>query len=130
MAKKLTVAQQAENAIKWIDRLTRYKKTTYVLRSVGDETKYCCLGVACKLLEEKPDYSEASYDALPALIGINGSLGGFSGLVDGYNNLARVNDAMYGMDPDFKNMKKFIKKNIKYIFKPSVAKLVAKHYAD
>lgn len=137
--KKLSAAQQAKNAIKWIDNLTRYKKTTGVL---GRHGRYCCLGAACRIMKMEPskgDWSLGNDSRLISVLGLNDADGGFR-LVDGYSgiiegdipvySLVNMNDDLYPEDAGFKNVKAFIIKHAKRVFRPSVSKLVAKHYAS
>ena len=131
MAKKLTSAQQAANAIKWIDRLTRYKKTTGTLERDG---KYCCLGVACKTLGVPYEVGETWKPDLSEVLGMYDDEGEFylkgeKTRVDGQQCLTMVNDGPHAKDRGFSGMRKFILANSKFIFKPRVHKLIKEHYA-
>lgn len=104
---------------KWIDAL-KSGKYQQCGKTLCNEGKYCCLGVAnevCELEEEDKNSLLNSYD----LLGLYGSLGDleeYGMIVDGskYYALGEANDA----GASFKEIAEFIEKNPGNVFQRSV----------
>ena len=152
-----TIEEKIANAIKWIDALkpeAGFKKTvnklkkTYNPKSISydflydeknkDETRYCCLGVACEVLNREIKVGQSSERALLDEMGLREEEGQFQD-VDGepidvyagngaYRHLTTVNDACYRHDDDFTNMRKFIIDNLEAIFVNDVAVGLRQYY--
>ena len=141
----ITHTVQAKNAIKWIDSLKGgkkgYKKGTYMLGSSevddnGYPEKYCCLGVACRTLDLKvANWGDGSDKRLVKKLGLNDANGEFvdhkTTFLKSLNKqtyITGINDITFAKDTTFTNIRKFILKNLDYIFIPDVAKKLKEHY--
>ena len=141
----ITHTVQAKNAIRWIDSLKGgkkgFKKGVNAL-GVTDESingypqNYCCLGVACRVLNIEPDYWSACYEeSLVDKLGLNDDEGTF---FDHQTNeivkfrevesLVEMNDELFEEDETFTNVRAFILKHLDVIFVPPVAKKLKEHY--
>lgn len=130
METKLTSKEQAENAVRWAKALAsgRYKKTHGTLRKeVDGETRYCCLGVACRVF--KTNTSEDEYEAVKVLLGLNTEIGDFfsKGKPVGVKDaacLTELNDETFRKDDTFRNVHSAIVSKYRRVFRPSVAKFL------
>lgn len=136
MEKQLTAKQQAANAIKWLDNLRYYKKTTAQLGRydyVDNTTKYCCLGVACKVMKLKFDLFQSYDERLKNLLGFSEDKALFKSGGKEINGswvggIMSTNDQSFKFDRGFKNMTRVIKENFDDLFVPEVAEILKKHY--
>lgn len=138
----MTTEQQVKNAIKWIDALKGgkkgFKKTIGVLGEDNDEDgepdEFCCLGVACKVLDVKVnDWYKGTEPLLVNILGLNDEEGEFNERIRisktfSVENITSVNDDVYTEDETFTNIRKFILKHLDKMFIPSVAQQLIKHY--
>lgn len=111
---------------KWLQALEsgNYKQGKHLLRSSNDE--YCCLGVACELLNYNREKQETCYsyngrsEVLPSMkeLGLYSLSGNFHIPVNydniPYYNLAALNDA--GLS--FKDIASMIRSNPENVFAP------------
>lgn len=130
---KLTNKKIAENAIRWIDNLQYYKKTTGLLgQKVDGVMKYCCLGVGCRVLDVKVDFDSGTSQEFADLVGLASESGEFPNAAtinDAYcYSLVDVNDDAYDEDRGFKNVKAAILSNLDKVFIEPIAKILIKHY--
>lgn len=134
----ITHKQQAKNAIKWIDSLKGgkkgFKKTTHVLgvdtNGDGEPDKFCCLGVACKVLNVDVEFTDTSSEKLVPLVGLYNTHGVFKSSIKGYSYLTSINDVLYQTDETFTNVRKFILKHLDKIFIEPVANELMTHYGE
>lgn len=144
----ITHTAQATNAIKWIDSLKGgkkgFKKGTgslgqhFIHTEHDDQTPdtYCCLGVGCRVLDVDITHWWESFSREFSLrVGLNDSEGIFLDpktrlgvTIEGYIDIAEVNDDLYSMDTDFKRMRVFILKHLDKMFIPGVAEKLKQHY--
>lgn len=60
MHSNMTIVEQRENRKKWVEALRsgKYKQgKEYLAQEIGEETVFCCLGVACELVT--PEHEQA-----------------------------------------------------------------------
>mgnify|MGYP001008615942 CR=1 FL=1 len=135
---------RTKNAIKWIDALrpeVGFRKTISKLGQMDEQGKmsYCCLGVACRTMEYTDiDFNAPTNDDLVDDLGLHDREGSLRSIVtqDGcvekpsssWWRLTMINDKAFGKDFDFKNMRDFIIKNIRFLFVKEVAEELNKHY--
>jgi hypothetical protein len=147
----ITHTAQAKNAVKWIDSLKGGKKgfkkgiealgTFTYGESIGrvkdgHPQKYCCLGVACRTLNIKPDSWRNEYEpSLVNKLGLHSYEGTFMDpqtnvkvVRKGIDKIVDMNDDLFGDDETFTNVRAFILKHLDVIFVPPVAEMVKKHY--
>jgi hypothetical protein len=147
----ITHTAQAKNAVKWIDSLKGgkkgFKKGIEALGTVtygepigsvkdGHPQKYCCLGVACRTLNIKPDSWRNEYEpSLVNKLGLHSYEGTFMDpqtnvkvVRKGMDKIVDMNDELFGDDETFTNVRAFILKHLDVIFVPPVAEMVKKHY--
>lgn len=152
------IHNKVKNAIAWIDALdpkNKWQKTIGQLgcslledgekvKDIKEDMAYCCLGVACRVMEYKRvDFRETVKESLVEDIGLFEMEGHFFSVakngklipkvieVDDFRSvpcLTSVNDYIYGKSENFVEVRKFIMKNLKYIFIPEVADKLTKHY--
>lgn len=123
----MTNKEQAANAVKWVNNLTRYKKTTGQLGAIDDEGvhRYCCLGVGCKVVGVTPnDWNDGFETKLTGLLGLFDERGTAPDQIEGEDHLANVNDELFPSDEGFHNMKRVIAENYKKVFRPGVARYI------
>jgi len=135
----ITHTAQAKNAIKWIDSLKGgkkgYKKGTGELGDNNENPqRYCCLGVACRVLDVIP-YSwknGINYELVDklGLHDVNGEFRneGQSVNIEGVYCIIDMNDDLYENDETFTRVRAFILKNLDVIFIPGVAEKLKQHY--
>lgn len=138
----MTTKQQIANAIKWIDALdpkSGFKKTVAKLGNGDpDNPRYCCLGVACKVLD-KPNINWEALVHTPLCddLGICTSTATFIRSVEvktdkGFkmkaSSLTLLNDSVYPHDNDFKNIHEFILSHLDIVFIKGVAEGLKEHY--
>ncbi len=137
---------RTKNAIKWIDALkpeVGFRKTTDRLGRIEEQGKmsYCCLGVACRTMEYTlVDFSAPTNHDLTEDLGLHDAEGLLERFIDdngnvekpttSYSRLSMINDKVFKDDTDFKNIREFILKNIRFIFVRPVADELQIHYTS
>lgn len=153
---------RTQNAIRWIDALkpeAGFKKTVHKLKKTykpnlgfsrdyltseryKDQTRYCCLGVACEVLGREinvGDYVSIHLMDDVGLKQIEGQLTDGEGKAvyvyakgssQKFNYLTVVNDDAYPHDDDFSNIREFILDNIEFIFISEVARGLKEHFKN
>ena len=123
--KKEVLSIQAVNAIAWIKALLsgKYKQTKQVLGSKKEG--FCCWGLGCYIT--KTDYNplESWNFELYENIGFNSKLGFLGTPLNGFSDLADVNDAT---DTTFKEIGQHLITNAETEFIPDVAAAIKKHF--
>jgi hypothetical protein len=143
----ITHTVQANNVIKWIDSLKDFKKGVNTLGSNepdeddnGDyPTKYCCLGVACRVFDIEPQngWSWGIEVSLLDKLGLHTYEGTFMDpqtnkkvLVKGMDSLTRMNDNLFGKDETFTRVEDFILEHLEVIFIPPVVEKLIEYYGE
>jgi hypothetical protein len=134
----ITHTAQAKSAVKWIDSLKGgkkgFKKGVYALgdnEEGGYPTEYCCLGVACRVLNIEPTYwANETEPSLVGKLGLNDEHGTFLDyqIREGVGRIVDMNDELFEEDETFTNVRAFILKHLDVIFVPPVAKKLKEHY--
>ena len=131
----MTHTEQANNAIKWIDNLHKYKQAPFGNRGeLGNtDTGFCCLGASCEILQIPYRAHDGTSSALKAAVGLinyNGHFGDPRAYSKKYYNktsLATVNDDTHA---GFKRIARLLRTKPEWVFISEVAKLIAKHYSN
>jgi hypothetical protein len=128
MGKKITVEEQAKNAVLWINRLatTRVKQG---VEELGDsESGYCCLGYGCKILNVPYNPSNVDSDNLADKIGLISSMGEFDTPLkyDSINEASMLTELNDEAKYSFRRISTVIKSRVGEIFEPKVAILIKK----
>lgn len=122
---KNTTQTQFESAVIWINKLktTRRKQGREML---GDSnTGYCCLGIACKVLNIEFEYDDSLSMTLIGEIGLKTEEGDFIDEDGEGYSLVDLNDTLYF---SFKKIANKMKKVNFSMFNDEVAELLTNHY--
>lgn len=126
---KLTSEQKAQNAITWIDGLSKTRVKQGQTQLGNSEYGYCCLGYGCMKLKIPFDYWESSSELFQKSVGLLTEEGNSKEpLIENdyfYSSLIDLND---GLDFSFRRMSTVIKKKALLLFEPAVAQIVYNHY--
>lgn len=134
--KQRTDKQKAKAAIKWIDALPKYRKTTGILREGNKPSNYsyCCLGVGATVCRSGDNMYGGFAHGLADRCGLFSADGELVKLVRvggvGVVSLVHMNDELYNEDTDFTRVRKFILRHLGRIFEPGVAKILKAHYKN
>ena len=129
--KQITVTQQIQNAILWIDNLPNQKQApTGSKGRLGDATEgFCCLGGGCATLNITYNMHNLVSRELMNATGLAYPGGAFFGFNKFYNqtSLAGVNDATLA---GFKRISKLMRTHPEWMFTKKAAKGLRKHYEN
>ena len=141
----ITRKQQVENIIEWINRLPNFKKAVEMLgyKDKDGEWKYCCLGVACRVVAlPRVDFEEGSDDRLIDKLCLRTRSAEFDRKVEieverpsgniqlTVSSLVGSNDEVFGDDDSFANQRAFmILTTNRWIANKKVLEEVNKHFA-
>jgi hypothetical protein len=127
---EITTEQIAQNWVTWLNALIsdEYRNKKGVVHLHRDD-RYCCLGVACRVLDIHIEETVESYLAVNKALGLSANYP-----IDNTNEyiIIRLNDTTYEKDGDFINMHRELYNNMMILtgINPEVAPMVRKLLAQ
>lgn len=133
---EITAKQKAENAILWIDRLSR-TQVKQGQGELGNSAKgYCCLGYGCKVLKigfNSYDVDSSEFSDSIGLMTNGGRLKNGKEFDVEIGVLFVDKSSLIDLNDDcrlsFRRISTQIKRNIEDLFEPEVAEILIKHYS-
>lgn len=126
----MTTQEKANNAIIWIDGLSKTRVKQGIGKLGDSKTGYCCLGYGCMKLKIPYHISDPHSIEFKYKIGLIGTEGSLKKGIFKNTNSVYLTDLNDKDNYSFNKISKEIKNNLENLFEEEVAEILIKHYEN